>query len=43
MIKNDEQLSNLKTHCHFKLDFLIVGQHTGGNGLLYGTKYRQDS
>ena len=36
-------MSNLKTYCHFKLDFQKVEQHTGGKGLINGTKRRKDN
>ena len=36
-------MSNLKTQCHFKLDFRKVDQHTGGKWLIHGTKHRKDN
>ena len=46
-IKNKENLfsimSNLQTHCHFKLDFQNVDRHTGGKWLIHGTKHRNDN
>ena len=31
-------MSNLQTYYHFKLDFQIMDQHTGGKWLIHGTK-----
>ena len=36
-------MSNLQTHYHFKLDFQIVEQHTGGKWLIHGTKHHKDN
>ena len=36
-------MSNLQTHCHFKLDFQKVDQHSGGKGLIHGTKHHKDN
>ena len=36
-------MSNLQTYYHFKLDFLIVDQHTGGKWLIHRTKRRKDN
>ena len=33
----------LQTHYHFKLDFQIVEQHTGGKWLIYGTKHCKEN
>ena len=32
-------MSNLQTHYHLKRDFQKVDQHTGGKGLIHGTKH----
>ena len=34
-------MSNLQTHCYFKLDFQKVNQHTGGKYLINGTKHHK--
>ena len=31
-------MSNFQTYYHFILDFQKVDQHTGGKGLIHGTK-----
>ena len=36
-------ISSLQTHCHFKLDFQNVDQHTGGTWLIHGTKHHKNS
>ena len=36
-------MSNLQTHCYFKLDFKKLHQHTGGKWLSNGTKHRKDN
>ena len=36
-------MSNLQTYYHFKLDFQIVDQHTGGKWFIHGTKRRKDN
>ena len=36
-------MSNLQTYYHSKLDFQKVDQHTGGKGLIHGTKRRKDN
>ena len=36
-------MSNLQTYYHFELDFQKVDQHTGGKGLIHGTKRYKDS
>ena len=36
-------MSNLQTHCHFKLDFQQVDQHTGGKWLIHDTKHGKDN
>ena len=36
-------MSNLQTHCNFKLDFQKDDQHTGGKWLILGTKHRKDN
>ena len=36
-------MSNLQTYYHFKLDFQIMDQHTGGKCLIHGTKHRKDN
>ena len=36
-------MSHLQTYYHFKLDFKIVDQHTGGKWLIHGTKRRIDN
>ena len=41
--QNNTKLSNLQTYYHFKLDFQIVDQHTGGKWLIHGTKRCKDN
>ena len=36
-------MSNLQTHYHLKRDFQKVDQHTGGKGLIHGTKHAKDN
>ena len=36
-------MSNLQTYYHFKLDFQIADQHTGGKWLIHGTKRHKDN
>ena len=36
-------MSNLQTNYHFKLDFQIVDQHTGGKLLIHGNKHHRDN
>ena len=36
-------MSNLQTHCHFKLDSPKVDQHTRGKWLIHDTKQRKDN
>ena len=36
-------MSNLQTYYHFKLDFQIADQYTGGKWLIHGTKRRKDN
>ena len=36
-------MSNLLPYYHFKLHFQKVDQHTGGKGLIHGTKRRKDN
>ena len=47
IVKNNEkfvlQMSNLKTHYHFKFDFQKMDQHTRGKWLIHGTKHRKDN
>ena len=42
-IKTAKKLSNLQTYYHFQLDFRKVDQHTGGEGVINGTKRRNDN
>ena len=34
-------ISELQTHCHFKLEFQTVEQNTGGKSLIHGTKHHK--
>ena len=47
MIKHSEKMlsimSNLQTHCHFKLDFQNVDKHKGGKWLIHHTKHYKDN
>ena len=36
-------MSNLQTHCRFKLDFQKMDQHTGGKWLIHSTKDCNDN
>ena len=36
-------MSNLHFHCHCKLDFQKVEEHTGGEWYIHGTKRRKDN
>ena len=36
-------MSIVHTHCHFKLDFQKVDQHTEGKRLIHGTKHCKDN
>ena len=36
-------MSNIQTHCHIKLDFQTVDQHTWGKWLIHGTKRHKDN
>ena len=44
IVKNNVIMSNLQTHCHFKLDFQRkVAQHTGGKWLIHSTEHHKDN